>query len=87
VGDTLHITQGGEVNKWQVKKNELRFSIMNLGRRAEGEVWLWLPGEPCKAEQDNQSLSFRQCADKVWALQLKLDGSANINIRWEEETL
>jgi hypothetical protein len=87
VGDTLHITQGGEVKNWQVKKTELHFSIMDLGRKAEGEVWLWLPGEIYKAMQNDQTLTFRQCADKVWALQLKLDGSAKINVRWEEETL
>jgi alpha-galactosidase len=87
VGDTLHVTQGGEVKNWQVKKNELHFIIMELGRKAEGEVWLWLPGEICKAMQDDRALTFRQCADKVWALQLKLDGSAKINVRWEEETL
>jgi hypothetical protein len=52
VGDTLHITQGIEIADLKVTGNTLHVETVDLNRRAEGELWFWLPRAPKEATQD-----------------------------------
>ena len=46
VGDTLHISQGGEITSWQVKGESLLIETVDMGRQVVGELWLALERAP-----------------------------------------
>lgn len=54
VGSTLHITQGGEIHDWQTTKDGLQIEFADLGRKADGEIWLSLPLTPIQARLDGE---------------------------------
>jgi alpha-galactosidase len=82
VGDTMHITQGGQVGDWRVVEDELQFSICDLGRKAEGEIWLWLPGERVEATCEGQAIPVQKRQEGIWALALAVSGPSPVTVRW-----
>ena len=83
VGDTLHITQGSEIDGWQVTGKTLRIETIDLGRKADGAFWLWLPGKLLSATSGSTPLTFAKESDDVYRLELKFYGRAEIKIQWE----
>jgi alpha-galactosidase len=83
VGDTLHITQGGEIESWKVSADDLQFKVMDLNRKASGDIYLWLPEEPIEVLQDGASIPVKFCADRVYGLHLSLHGTAVISILYK----
>jgi alpha-galactosidase len=82
VGDTLHITQGYELESWQVTGQRLEIKTIDLGRRADGSLWLSLPGKPVSATCGVAPISFEK-ENSLYRLPLDFRGSAGIIIKWE----
>jgi hypothetical protein len=83
VGDTLHITQGGEIESWQVEGKTLEIKTIGLERNAQGALWVKLPGKLTSAKAGPDALSPTQENDGVYKLELKFQGKSEIKIQWE----
>jgi hypothetical protein len=83
IGDTLHITQGLEIETWQIADKSLQFNTIDLGRKAEGSIWLELPGKLIQATCNNAPIAFSLENDDIYRLDLKFHGRAEIKIQWE----
>ncbi len=84
VGGTMHITCGGEVQTMKTGKRELTLTVSDLGRLAQGELWLWLPGQITSAKAGKSTIPVRKRTDNVWALNLSLRGKTTITVTWLE---
>ena len=82
VGDTLHITQGCEIDSWQATGRTLQVNTIDLGRRVEGSLWLRLPGKLSAATCGAEPVRFEKESD-LYRLSLDFRGSAGIVIKWE----
>ncbi len=83
VGDTLHITQGCEIDRWTVQSKMLQIETIDLGRKAKGALWLWLPGKLVAAESGSRQLTVEKVNGDVYRLELEFHGKADISITWE----
>ncbi len=83
VGDTLHITQGCEIESCQVAGKALEMGTIDLGRRVQGSLWLALPGRPVSASCGGNALKFEKENDDIYRLDLDFQGRAGIKIQWE----
>jgi len=82
LGDTLHISQGLAVRSWHVADKHL-VAQLDLGRRAEGRVWMALPSAPEIVILDKRPVSWQQGAEGVYTFDLTLAGEARLEIIWE----
>lgn len=74
VATTFHISQGGEVTTWQADATTATLTLQ-LGRIAEGEVWLALPAAPQAAALDGAPLpreAIFGVAKGIWAFKCRL---------------
>jgi hypothetical protein len=83
LGDTLHISQGLAVQEWNLETNQLS-SVLDLGRSAQGSVWLALPSEPISIKLDGDSIDHRCCSPNVYVCDLVLDARSRLDIFWGE---
>jgi hypothetical protein len=82
VGDTLHITQGCELESWQVTGKTLEVKTIDLGRRVEGSLWLSLPGRIVSATCGTGEITYEK-ENSLYRLPLDFPVSAGIVIKWE----
>jgi alpha-galactosidase len=80
-GSNLHFTQGLEVAEWKTSRNSLR-AVLQLGREAEGAIWLALPGEPIHARVNRDPVRFESAGDGLWKIPVRITGNGIINVRW-----
>jgi alpha-galactosidase len=86
VTTTFHISQGGEVTDWEVGEGEVTLRL-ELGRIADGEVWLTLPGAPIAATLEGEPLpagALRAVAPGVWAVAFRLFDQGWLRVRYGE---
>ena len=83
VGDSLHITQGCELESWQVTGKTLEIGTIDLGRMAQGSLWLRLPGRLLSASCGADAVSYEKENDDIYRLDLDFRGRAVIKIQWE----
>ncbi len=70
VATTFHISQGGEVTDWKVTADVVSLAL-EIGRVAQGEVWLALPARPTGVWLDDVLLppeAVRAIAPGIWAI-------------------
>ena len=82
LGDTLHISQGLAIRSWHVTDKRL-VTQLDLGRRAQGRVWLALPSAPEITILEKQPISWQQAAEGVYTFDLTFEGEARLEIIWE----
>jgi alpha-galactosidase len=82
VGDTLHISQGGEIIQWELSGNSLLIKTMEMNRQVSGRLWLWLPAEPTKIICNQESLVWTQPTLNIYCMQLNFENQASIIIYW-----
>ncbi len=80
----MHITCGGEIQTLKTGKREATLVVSDLGRHAEGELWLWLPGQITSAKAGKSTIPVRKRTDNVWALNLSLHGKTTVTVTWLE---
>jgi alpha-galactosidase len=80
VGSNLHFTQGAEVAEWKAGRKSLRVKF-NLGREAEGAIWLSLPGAPVQAALNGVPIQSESAGDGVWKIPVRFTGNGAIHIR------
>ncbi|MEI6186506.1 MAG: hypothetical protein WCP43_04795, partial [Dehalococcoidia bacterium] len=83
IGDTLHVTQGYELGSWQVTGKTLETGTVDLGRRAQGSLWLKLPGRLLWANCGTAAVTFEKENDDIYRLDLDFQGRAVIKMQWE----
>ena len=79
VGDTLHISQGLCVKSWDHRDRTLSVMI-DCGRRAQGQVWLSLPGPPKSLRVQGCELEYKAVSAKVYSFYLEIDRSEILEI-------
>jgi alpha-galactosidase len=80
VGDTLHISQGLEINKLILDGERLVVETMDMGRQVEGDLWLLLGLEPKEASCNGEWVSIEQKGEEVYALKVGFMGKGRIDI-------
>ncbi len=82
VGTTFHVSQGGEVTAISKEDGAISFDLQ-LGRSAEGEVWLMLPAPPRAAALNGEPLpdtAMRCVAEDVWSIGFRLHDSGRLRV-------
>jgi hypothetical protein len=81
VASSFHFSQGSEITAWQAAGRSLSFTVA-LGRRATGELRLALPAAPTTAEADGDPISVVELAPGQFRLNLQVNGSATVRVKW-----
>ena len=81
VASSFHFSQGGEVTRWVAGPGRLEATI-DLGRVAEGEWRLALPGAPTAVLLDNQPLAATDLGQGVYSLRLAVNRQAPLTVLW-----
>lgn len=84
VGSTFHVSQGGEVTALSKENGAISLQLQ-LGRDADGEVWLALPSAPHAVTLDGEPLpdgSVRAVARSAWAVRFTLKGAGTLRVRF-----
>lgn len=81
VATNLHVTMGGEVTEWRVEGGRLRVQV-ELGRNAQGAVWLGLPADGAlrEARCEGQRVESEAIAGRVCRLPLTVPGHATLEM-------
>ena len=83
VGDTLHLSQGAEIESWAAKGKMLTLSTMDLERQAQGGLWLWLPETPARITTDGgENLPFSLLSDHVIHMPLQFTGKLSLTCQF-----
>ncbi len=82
LGDTLHISQGLAVQEWKPLEKQLDI-MLDLGRRANGKVWLTLPADPLTMTLDGKPISYRIVSPNVYVCDLAMEGRSRFEISWD----
>jgi alpha-galactosidase len=85
IGDTVHITQGLEIEACQASSDTLLIKTIDLGRKAEGAIWLALPGKLMEATCNAIPVNYSLGNDNVYRLDLQFKGRAELMIQWKQE--
>ena len=72
LGSNIHISQGLEVNKWQVTKTGVSLGL-SPGRQVEGIVDVFLPKEPDQIKLDELPLSFKSIGEDIYRLSMMIN--------------
>ena len=82
MGDTLHITQGQEIENCMASGNALHITTIDLGRRAEGSLWLALPARPLKATCNGVPVDCVAGDSGIYRVGLDFKDKAELVIEW-----
>ena len=82
VGDTLHISQGMAVKRWSAGSQALRAEL-DLGRQAEGTIWIALQARPQAIILNGNALPWREAGHGVYAVDVSFEGLAVLEINWD----
>jgi alpha-galactosidase len=82
IGSDLHFSQGAEVAEWKAAPRSLH-AVLRLGREAEGNIWLALPGRPQKAALDGKPIHPENVFRNVWKLPVRFVDKGKLDIKWE----
>jgi alpha-galactosidase len=84
VATTFHISQGGEVTNWALEADGLSLRL-DLGRRAQGEIWFALPGRPTHVHLNDTPISqdgVRAISRGIWAVRCFVNRTATLRLGW-----
>jgi len=79
LGSDLHISQGIELQSWKVRGSTLTFKL-DLGREAEGRVYLYCPSVPSAVSIGKDEVYWIQEAEKVISIAVSLLNPAIIKV-------
>ncbi len=82
VGDTLHISQGGEIASMTQEEGRLVLKTVDMGRQVEGELWLALPGMPKRATCNGEQVEVVAREHGVYGLHISFTGMGKSEINF-----
>jgi alpha-galactosidase len=80
LGSDLHFSQGIEVKKWTIRKNETRF-VLDLRRKTSGQIYLSIPSTPMKIESSQDISDFTKIGQSIYKMQVQLEKPLTITIK------
>lgn len=80
VGDTLHISQGAEISSMFLEQDKLVIETVDMDRRVEGVLWLWLPKSPKTATCDGEPVVIEDKTEGIYSLNLKFTGKGRVEV-------
>lgn len=80
LGSDLHLAQGIELKHWQLTDSSLEIGL-DLGRKTEGNIYLWSEKEPLSVQQNGKNTSW-QWENNILTLKVSLDTTTTINLRF-----
>lgn len=81
LGSSLHLSQGMEVSRWEIQKNEVTLQVM-LNHQASGEVYLYFPREPLKAITEKGLLNLKYRGRGIYSIFLPDFEGKTIRIKY-----
>jgi alpha-galactosidase len=82
LGDTLHITQGLEIERWQSGPQRLDLWTVDLGRAVQGSLWLMLPRRPLSATCLGERVEVEQEGEGVYRLDVNFTGQGRVEVEY-----
>jgi alpha-galactosidase len=79
LGSDLHLSQGIELQSWKVRGSTLTFKL-DLGREAEGRVYLYCPSVPSAVSIGKDEVYWIQETEKVISIAVSLANPAMIKV-------
>jgi alpha-galactosidase len=70
VGDTLHISMGTELFSLRIVDSILEVELSDMGRRVEGEVWVWSDQVVKDARWNGQKLSINASRENIYRVKM-----------------
>jgi alpha-galactosidase len=86
VASSFHMSQGGEVTRWQLSENEIVLTL-DIGRFARGSLWFALPGRPQAVTLDGEPLpdkAIRAVASGIWSVTCRINHTGTLRLRWPQ---
>ncbi len=84
VATTFHISQGGEVTDYRATSDSLQLTL-DIGRLAQGEVWLALPERPKIVRFNDERLpenAITGIAPGIWSIACHLNRVGDLTVVW-----
>ena len=81
VGSSLHLSQGIELKSWQATNSELLFEL-DLGREAQGSLFIACEAQPSKVTLDESEIYWTQESKNLISVPLKIAGKSSIKINF-----
>jgi alpha-galactosidase len=82
LGSDIHVSQGLEVDCWQVMPHELRITIQRPGA-VRGKIWMRLPGQPEAVSCNEAQVAYQRSGD-ICCLPLNTGKTAAIQLAWRK---
>ncbi len=79
LGSELHVSQGIELQSWKKTRTRLTFEL-DLGREAEGRIYLYCQSAPLKVTVDGKEVYFIQEDPKLISIAVKLAKAVSIKV-------
>ena len=80
LGSDIHLSQGLEIKHWQVEDKQVTF-ISELGRRASGKLYFYLPWRPIGLWENNQTYSMGEEGQGIYSIALTEISGKTFQIR------
>ncbi|HSB67688.1 MAG TPA: alpha-galactosidase [Anaerolineales bacterium] len=80
VGDTLHVSQGLELNSLRIVDHTLAIETIDLGRRVEGELWFVVDKTVSMARCNGEAAKVEERGEGVYAVKVGFMRKALIEI-------
>jgi alpha-galactosidase len=80
VGDTLHISQGAEMASMRIVDGSLVLETVNMGRRAEGDLWFWLPNPPKLAICNGEQVKVEEKREGIYTMHVRFESKARVEV-------
>jgi alpha-galactosidase len=81
LGSDLHVSQGLELQSWKVWGKKLSFEL-DLGREAEGRVFLYCPSVPATVTVDGKEAYWIQETEKLISIALKFAAKTSVKVKF-----
>ena len=81
LGSDLHLSQGIELSAWKLRGSTLSLEL-NLGREAEGRIYLYCQSAPASVTVDKQEVYWVQETDNLVSIGLSLNGKATVKVKF-----
>ncbi len=80
VGDTLHISQGAEFSSILIDEGRMVLETMDMGRKVEGELWIWLSKPPKEVMCNSKPVKVNSIREGLYVLYVSFMGRGRVEV-------